>query len=253
MKTALGSRRCRVVAGVVMCMALFVPIAHAGVVLDLPIGYLTGAHSITLDDVPSELIAVGSWTGVSITSTFEFDPTRGASGEFLYTYVIDVGTGAGIKDISHLIIEVSENITEDELIGLPNNVVDPDTYTSDSHGNSNPGFPVGFELFGIKADNLTGQTYTLSFYSPRLPMFGSFYSKGGQDYVYNVGLTATADELDDYANMDWDELAALNIFLYVPDTATLPTVVVPLPAGVALGGLGMGCLALRKLRRRKNN
>ena len=250
MKFAVRNRSCSFVVGAIVCVALLAPVAQAGVVLDLPASYLTGAHSVTLNDVPSEVYAVASWgQGFSITSTFEYDPDLGM---FKYTYEID----ANKKDISHFIIEVSPDIEDDELVGMPKGAEDPKLYKPGQNGNSNLWLPA--DIFGFKVDLSTDtNSYNFSFYSPRLPMFGSFYSKGGNDkgvfvHAYNAGLTSNAQQLADYANMTWDELAALNRFIYVPDTATLPTATAPVPAGALLGGLGMGCLALRKLRRRKN-
>ncbi len=154
---------------------------------------------------------------------------------YAYTFTAHEGQGGGL---SHLILEVSTDISLGEIWGLT-----PETLTiaSDSPrtygtGAGNPGIPG--DIFGIKIQTFTNDgdnAWAVSFNSMRVPVWGDFYAKGGSvNYAYNVNFGVEWDELGNPTG--WGYLA-------VPDTYS-----VPVPAAVLLGILGLG-VAGWKLRR----
>jgi len=175
---------------------------------------------------------VGSDWGDDSTS-FTSTVTRSVddpSAPLHYYYEFSVPEGA--KDLSHLILQVSE--ADGDLLAFdPTNPLDylngptvaegkTDTF---GPADGNPGFPTGKSIFGIKFEDEMPM-WVIEFDSYRLPMDGSFYTKSASDiYAYNSGLG------------DGDA------FIYVPDTSY-----VPVPGAVLLGILGLGAVGL-KLRK----
>jgi hypothetical protein len=167
-----------------------------------------------------------------------------------WTYSYTFATSG--HDLSHFIIEVSAGDSDDpdglpafslarlmDFINTQSYVLDGDepevvleTYTSTSHGDSNPGMPDDVELYGVKFDSALFEEdageWTVTFDSYRNPMWGDFYAMGGQSYAYNA----------DFGDPDGIYKIA------VPDTSY-----VPVPGAALLGFLGLGAAGL-KLRKR---
>ena len=187
----------------------------------------------TLTVAANEIIAGGSWgsgTEFYYNVTRPLDPT--APLHYYYEFTASASPG-----LSHFILEVSG--AADDLAAFtlapPDYLNGPtgegyeillDDYSSGGPNPSEPGDT--WEIFSIKfGDMFTGSgPWTVEFDSYRLPMEGSFYSKGGSDsYAYNTGLVGGED------------------FILVPDTAYVPA-----PGAVLLGILGLSVVGY-KLRK----
>jgi hypothetical protein len=150
------------------------------------------------------------------------------------------------KDISHMIIEVSESFTAANLFNLnstPDDWAQLDKVGLNLVGQGNEGLREA--ISGIKINSGSDSTsVTVSFDSNRVPVWGDFFAKDGQDkrseqwtYLYNSGFLA-----DDPTDPIGD--GSVNNHLLVPDTY-----VVPAPGAVAMGSLGLAFAGW--LRRRK--
>jgi len=178
-----------------------------------------------------------------------------------FTYTVTVPEGPGLvhykyewtvpsdsHGISHLIIEVSDDFTCEDIVPP----MAPDTYSAETQGSSNPDMPS--PMFGIKFDSDGGEfNWVIEFDSTRLPTWGDFYSKDGTDpasghipvYAFNDGFTIVDPPSDpkDPGYVPPNNTPYQNKIL-VPDTR------IPEPATVALLGLGMLAGLMRKNIRR---
>lgn len=175
-----------------------------------------------------------------------------------YSYTLTVEG----KDISHTIIEVSDNFSDINILGGVS--TDPtvhldsfslDNYSSTAQGGSNPGMPDSIR--GIKVD-VSGDTkiLTWSFNSNIAPVWGDFYAKDGKTdqkdvYLHNTGLTS--NDTDPTTPVDPFAIGYIEVtdHIVVPDSVALleeegPSI--PEPGTAILGALGL----LLILRRRKN-
>lgn len=198
----------------------------------------SASGTLSTGESPPDLIATGTWAaGTSMYWTVEAIDLggNGSVDYFKYSYAL---SSTFSPDWSHLILEVSDGLTADEIWGLNPHLIitegDPSTY---DHSDE-IGIPGISSINGIKLEmDAPGldMPATVSFYTTRVPEWGSFFSKGGTGtwaYNFNFG-----DVWDETTNPDgWG-------FLAVPDTYS-----VPVPAAVLLGILGLG-VAGWKLRR----
>lgn len=188
---------------------------------------------------PSSLIAGGGWAPVTGAAgpSISWSVTP-VSGGFRYCYELVVPGLFQSPAVSHFIVEVSENFGSNDFY----NVIWDGGASSDiglieepGPSSANPGMPSdGDWNDGLKMNSPVGYedlTLTLQFDSPRMPVWGDFYAKGGSEsYVYNVGLGWP----------DGDD----GRHIAVPDT------VVPVPGAVVLGSLGLGVASYRLRRKR---
>ncbi len=138
----------------------------------------------------------GDKNGATLSWEVEFND---ASELWTYDYTFDVTNSDKVKEISHLIIEVSDSF-------IDNNIYDGTTTTADewvaSRGldsfgdDGNPGIPG--DIYGIKWDT-TGDPDKLAWtiVTDRMPMWGDFYAKDGtydghKIYAYNTGFGVVA-------------------------------------------------------------
>jgi hypothetical protein len=125
-----------------------------------------------------------SWSIVPLGQTFHY----------IYT-ITDAAGGPLNKALSHLLLEISPNITQNNIAQIiynttPNFTEDsPKTFTPQD-GNSNPGMPGN--LYGLKFEDFANSSLpVIDFISTRIPIWGDFYAKdgktGGQfNYVFNT-------------------------------------------------------------------
>ena len=165
-----------------------------------------------------------------------------------YTYTYTIG-GFTSPNLSHILLDLSDDCVVPSSPGPPlptcvtgataNGaavVVTLGDWCSRCQGNSNTGLPN--DIVGVKFGSLPGGPVTISFDSLRSPVWGDFYLKGGQQYVYNLGNLNHADPL-------------VLDFIARPDGLGSTDVNTPEPATLALAGAALIMLGVLRRRRKK--
>jgi hypothetical protein len=165
---------------------------------------------------------------------------------YLYEYTFSGFDFRGVPAISHFIMDVSDSCNDpvsNRTVCISNfttNGLDPDFEWDDDFGPgpSNPGFPAGFSINGVKInidEPDDTKDLTVSFESQRAPMWGNMYFKGGSSsYAYNTGLAAPD---------------SMNVLDFIPVVDTVGGPVVPEPGSVVLLLSGVAGLAFAHFRR----
>lgn len=201
--------------------------------------YNTGADLTGTRAIGSGLALGGGEGYAGLTLTWEIAPL--VDGTFDYSYTL---TGFTTPDIGHFILELSSNcivsgascVSNARINGRRVTPVLGD-YCDGCEGNSNTGLPN--HIVGMKVANpFSGSPITFSFNSPQVPVWGDFYLKGGQQFVYNLGNLDHADPL----RLD---------FVARPDGAELvPQIAAPEPASLGLTGAALLLLGLSSVRKK---
>lgn len=203
------------------------------------------------------LVANGDWLdGVSLGWVV----TQTADGKWSYTYTFQ-DTAGQAKDLSHIIVELSDSFTANDIVSLTYGAGNDGEFTigtfSDSSGASNEGMPGA--LYGIKVNrkgSTTNNPFVFTLVTPKAPVWGDFYAKDGDtqvtlpdgtkqnvtNYVYNAGFS-NPDPLDAPAN------GTIGYHILRPDTQTA----IPEPGTILLLGSGFAVLGLWSGKRRNNN
>jgi len=208
-------------------------------------------------DAGGGLVATGSWTAAEggILLTFEVD-FNGSEWSYKYTFANRNGSVPLAQNVSHLILEVSENFTNDN-ISLD---LDPDTFSPGDP--SNPNLPA--DIFGVKIDGgALDATGSITFTSDRAPMWGDIYLKDGKfgtagnqvdTTAWNTGFGTDAIPLD--LPLDAASIAAGNAsnwsnfadWIPVPDTTST---VIPEASSLVAWGICAAFGAFVAYRRRR--
>ena len=194
------------------------------------------------------VVGIGAWADPSVLPPAErgkwFAPkicwavTKLPNSMWRYQYAVSVYKFG----ISHVSLETSPSFTEADLSNLRGRFSNVEVGWLPL----NPGSPnIPDSMYGIKFDNACGGTSIyIRFDSPREPVWGDIYIKGGQTEIWNAG----------FVNPDTDPLVparncSVGYHVLVPDTNGG---VVPEPGGITVLGIGLPSL-LACLRRRIQN
>ncbi len=118
------------------------------------------------------------------------------------------------KLTSHITISLSDNINTGNLYNFGSDI-DDITLGTFGPAPSNPGFPMGESIYGVKFD-LTDNQAVAEFDSTRQPMWGDFYAKSGfsqskvsqgeWNYAHNVDIRVDVANLHNYMGTPVDAL-----------------------------------------------
>lgn len=240
MKFLPGKRSVLVLLAVAAVMLL--PLAANATLVGVPVSDWGGVTRTS----PGEIFGTPNWnSGLSVFSSVSQFVDNNQTLVYQYSYSFDVPGGPPQKDISHFIIEVSQNAPADAFwlggVNTHTTVLTPEQFLPTDTGNSNPGLPVA-GIFGLKFNFNNVDPAIATFFSFNAPVWGDFYAKdgtlkpSGDVYAYNLGFGQTVFPFDPTQ------------YIITPDSAGGK---VPIPPSALLMGSGLLGLGLVGWRRKK--
>ncbi len=211
-----------------------------GLLAWLLLGFTVSAQAIeysgSLTGDGGGIIASDGWNNTSTVFSWNVKDVGTSGGLILWEY--DYTLTVPSKNISHVIIEVSPDSTQQDFSSGT-----WDTYSATNQGNSNPGMPS--EMTGLKFGP-DGLSFSFSFTTTRAPVWGDFYAKDGT----SGGVDVTAWN-NGFGNPDTDPTApasngSVDYHILRPDTNQTT---VPEPGTLLL--IGAGLVGLVGFSRRK--
>jgi hypothetical protein len=188
-----------------------------------------------------------TWSPNGEGLTVYWDVSQNADGTWHYAYTFANGTGGSLKSqVSHFIISVSPTLTCSDVFNFTGDFGSKEIKEFGPHP-SNPNFPDGQTMFGMKIDLNKKQT-TVAFDSTRAPMWGDFYAKGGgnpKNFAYNSDFGVQTINLYDCLNAPVDAQGNTLFKILVPDTHKC-TDPIPEPATLAILSLGLVCCRFKR-------
>ena len=181
------------------------------------------------------ITATDGWAGGNFELSWIVEEDNG-----LWTYIYTVNTEDPLdpektKDISHFILEVTEDGNPFNIFGDTDAFEGPKTWTEAS---GNPEMPN--DIYGIKFD-FGGSPATYTIIIDRAPVYGVFYAKDGRDDGDEVVAWSNALNSPTYRT---DSGFTTTDFIVRPDSVG----VVPVPGAVWL--LGSGLIGLAGIRKK---
>jgi hypothetical protein len=186
------------------------------------------------------ITAGGNYTNANGGFVISWTITNNGNGTWTYQYNFNRLNGGLVvgPGVSHIILELSPNFTQADLIST-GSTIQTTTLGTFGAGPSNPGWPGG-TLGGVKFDT-TSNPSGITFTTNREPMWGSFYVKGGSSsFAYNADFNGPVVNKLDYTNPAVDSNGNPLRMILVPDT-------IPTPGALVALGLG-GLVAARRRR-----
>lgn len=191
------------------------------------------------------IVGGGSWAHPPDGAGFIFawEITDNGDDTFHYEYTFtDIDGNPLPMTPSHLILELSADIAPEDIFNFGESIGDVE-FGEFGPGPSNPGFPDGESILGMKL-NWLDDSGVASFDTTRLPQWSDGYVKGANDaFAYNRDLGVFMNPIDrqNFENPARDPDGNLLFKILAPDT------LIPEPTAAAL--LGVGLLALMRRRR----
>ena len=219
-----------------VCAAFCIAGLHASTVYDTSAS-LTGTRGV---DTFGGLVDGGGNGYDNLTLSWSIVPLANLTYEYIYT--ISGFTG---PSLSKVILNLSANcmtgnpspgcVLSAQVDGLPATAALGDWCYGHPgcQGSSNVGLPN--DIAGVKFSSLPSGAVTITFNSPRAPVWGDIYLGGGQQYLYNLG---NPNHLD--PNI-LDFIARPGAFGFEPPT--------PEPATLGLTGVALALLGVMGRRR----
>ena len=196
------------------------------VVLFVPVGHAYGYYG-QISGSAGGIVGTGQWANDTgdptwTTPTLTWTVLENPDHTWSYDYTLNVFN----YDISHFLIEVSPAFTANDALSptaLQGTFGSLEVGLFTQH-NGNPGMPG--QTNGLKFDDADGITLQVTFDSPRMPVWGDFYAKGGkaggtQNALWNTGFAAPDPTVPLHDGPEQNHIIVPDSAYSVPEPATL--------------------------------